>query len=49
MNKIEGNKLHIDASKEEIVVLGVVSTDTLGGPLTGEEMGGFTTLGIAQD
>lgn len=49
MNNMKRNTLHIDASEEEIVVLGVASTDTLGGPLTGEEMGGFTTLGIAQD
>jgi hypothetical protein len=49
MNNMKGNTLHIGASKEEIVVLGVASTDTLGGPLTGEEMGGFTTLGIAKD
>lgn len=49
MNNMKGNTLHIDASEEELVELGVVNTDTLGGPVTGEEMGDFTTLGTVKD
>lgn len=41
--------LHSDASDEEIVILGVASTDTQGGPLFGEEMCGFTVFGITLD
>ncbi|MEY2159860.1 MULTISPECIES: benenodin family lasso peptide [unclassified Rhodanobacter] len=49
MSSKREDTLHNDASDEEIVMLGVASTDTQGGPLSGEEMGGFTALGIAQD
>lgn len=30
-------------------VLGIASTDTMGGTLIGEDMGGFKTWGITQD
>jgi hypothetical protein len=49
MSSKRGDTTHNDASDQDVVVLGVASTDSQGGPLTGEEMGGFTTLGIAQD
>ncbi len=34
---------------DEPLVLGSASLDTHGGPLAGEEMGGFTAPGIAED
>lgn len=34
---------------EQPFVLGIASTDTMGGPLIGEDMGGFKTWGISQD
>ncbi|WP_372362203.1 benenodin family lasso peptide [Xanthomonas sp. NCPPB 1325] len=37
------------ALDQDLIVLGVASLDTQGGPLAGEEMGGTTTLGISQD
>ncbi len=43
------NTARIAASDEAIVVLGVASVHTHGGPLAGEEMGGFTAPGIDQD
>jgi hypothetical protein len=43
------NPVRIAASDEDTVVLGVASVDTHGGPLTGEEMGGFIPPGIQQD
>ncbi|WP_277420139.1 benenodin family lasso peptide [Xanthomonas sp.] len=49
MNDMKEDALHLDAPDRAIIMLGVASTDTQGGPLAGEEMGGFTALGIAQD
>lgn len=49
MDSMSKSTPRADASDDEIVVLGVASTDTHGGPLAGEEMGGFTTLGISQE
>ncbi|MCC8473692.1 lasso peptide xanthomonin 1 [Xanthomonas arboricola] len=37
-----------DASSE-ITVLGVASADTKGGPLAGEEIGGFNVPGISEE
>lgn len=37
------------AQPEEVAVLGVASTDTKGGALTGEEVGGRYNPGIAED
>ncbi|MCE4372550.1 benenodin family lasso peptide [Xanthomonas hortorum] len=34
---------------QALILLGVASRDTQGGPLAGEEMGGTTTLGISAD
>ena len=31
------------------VILAIASTDTMGGTLIGEEMGGFATCGISQE
>lgn len=38
---------HTDVS-DNITVLGVASTDTKGGPLAGEEIGGFNVPGISE-
>jgi hypothetical protein len=46
---ITDNPFRIAALDEETVVLGVASVDTHGGPLAGEEMGGFTAPGIQHD
>ncbi|WOB50699.1 benenodin family lasso peptide [Xanthomonas hydrangeae] len=40
--------IHSDASNET-TVLGVASTDTKGGPLAGEEIGGFNVPGISEE
>ncbi|WP_104564503.1 benenodin family lasso peptide [Xanthomonas arboricola] len=39
---------HSGAS-DEVTVLGVASTDTKGGPLAGEEIGGFNVPGISEE
>jgi len=49
MNSLKEMTALTDVKDEEILMLGIASTDTQGGPLTGEDMGGFVTLGIAQD
>lgn len=49
MSSKKEDALHNDVSGEQIVMLGVASVDTQGGPLSGEEVGGLTPLGIAQD
>lgn len=36
-------------TSEEVIELGVVSTDTKGGPLTGEDIGGPHASGIAEE
>lgn len=38
-----------EASSSDVILLGVASTDTLGGPLVGEEMGGYRTPGISHE
>ncbi|CAD0306549.1 MULTISPECIES: benenodin family lasso peptide [Xanthomonas] len=43
------NDARATALDQDLIVLGVASLDTQGGPLAGEEMGGITTLGISQD
>lgn len=48
MSSKKENTAH-DDTHEDLVVLGVASTDTQGGPMFGEEVGGLTTSGIAQD
>ncbi|MCE4372549.1 benenodin family lasso peptide [Xanthomonas hortorum] len=42
------NNSYSDVS-DEITVLGVASTDTKGGPLAGEEIGGFNVPGISEE
>ncbi|MEY2159861.1 MULTISPECIES: benenodin family lasso peptide [unclassified Rhodanobacter] len=34
---------------EDVIVLGVASTETKGGPLAGEEIGGTHALGISEE
>jgi hypothetical protein len=34
---------------EDVIVLGVASVETQGGPLMNEVIGGFTATGISQD
>jgi hypothetical protein len=34
---------------DDVLELGVVSTATKGGPLAGEEIGGFNVLGISEE
>jgi hypothetical protein len=34
---------------EDIIVLGIASVETQGGPLMNEVIGGFTASGISQD
>ncbi|GAE48665.1 hypothetical protein XPR_0272 [Xanthomonas arboricola pv. pruni MAFF 301420] len=43
------NDAHTTTFGQDLIVLGIASLDTQGGPLAGEEMGGSTTLGISQD
>ncbi|NIK40281.1 hypothetical protein FHY12_002606 [Xanthomonas arboricola] len=43
------NDAHATPSGQDLIVLGIASLDTQGGPLAGEEMGGITTLGISED
>lgn len=49
MNNMREDTSHVDASDDELIVLGVASTDTQGGPMVGEDTGGFVALGISQD
>jgi hypothetical protein len=49
MNSKTQEPLRNDAQNEDLVVLGVASIDTQGGPLSGEDVGGLTFSGIAQD
>lgn len=49
MNIISNDAPRTTALEQELIVLGVASIDTRGGPLSGEEMGGTATLGISQD
>lgn len=43
------NVTDVPHSPEEVAVLGVASTDTKGGALTGEDVGTRHTPGIAED
>ncbi|MBB4731363.1 benenodin family lasso peptide [Xanthomonas arboricola] len=43
------NDAHTTTFGQDLIMLGIASLDTQGGPLAGEEMGGSTTLGISQD
>lgn len=42
------NETPSTAGTADLTVLAIASTDTKGGPLTGEEMGGFATCGISE-
>ena len=34
---------------EDVIVLGIASVETQGGPLAGEEIGGHNVLGISEE
>jgi hypothetical protein len=37
------------STPEEVIVLGIASTETKGGPLAGEDIGGVSFLGISEE
>lgn len=49
MNHTVEDTLRTDLPTDDAIVLGTASTDTRGGPLVGEEMGGFTLSGISPE
>lgn len=49
MDTLHDDTIRPGASGEDAIVLGIASTDTQGGPLSNEDMGGFTTSGISAE
>ena len=45
MNRNDNTGVHAD----EVIVLGVASVETKGGPLAGERIGGTNPLGISEE
>lgn len=41
--------IHIDTREDDVIVLGIASTETKGGPLAGEDIGGPNFVGISEE